>query len=189
MRSHSNASAGTDSAIYNSPHPSPIYGTSRGYPPVSDSSADSPTRDVERVLYFEGFIVVEVTDPECSLEVGQVLTEVEYVEQSNKHWGGFRAGTGAEVIREILSNIDLEEKIKELTQELEETTSQQKRLKTSKQLKQMSDFATAEQRPEWMILDVIPVIPPDLRPLVPLEGGRFATSDLNDLISPGYQPE
>ncbi len=139
------------------------------------------TRDVERVLYFEGFIVVEVTDPECSLEVGQVLTEVEYVEHSNKHWGGFRAGTGAEVIREILSNIDLEEKIKELTQELEETTSQQKRLKTFKQLKQMSDFAAAEQRPEWMILDVIPVIPPDLRPLVPLEGGRFATSDLNDL--------
>ena len=139
------------------------------------------TRDVERVLYFEGFIVVEVTDPECPLEVGQVLTEVEYVENSNKYWGKFRAGTGAEVIREILSNIDLEEKIKELTQELEETTSQQKRLKTSKQLKQMADFVEAEQRPEWMILDVIPVIPPDLRPLVPLEGGRFATSDLNDL--------
>ena len=139
------------------------------------------TRDVERVLYFEGFIVVEVTDTECPLEVGQVLTEVEYVENSNKHWGGFRAGTGAEVIREILSNIDLEEKIKELTEELEETTSQQKRLKTSKQLKQMADFVEAQQRPEWMILDVVPVIPPDLRPLVPLEGGRFATSDLNDL--------
>ena len=139
------------------------------------------SRDVERVLYFEGFIVVEVTDPECSLEVGQVLTEVEYVEHSNKHWGGFRAGTGAEVIREILSNIDLEEKVKELTEELAETTSHQKKLKVAKQLKQMADFAEAEQRPEWMILDVIPVIPPDLRPLVPLEGGRFATSDLNDL--------
>ena len=139
------------------------------------------SRDAERVLYFEGFIVVEVTDPECPLEVGQVLTEVEYVENSNKYWGQFRAGTGAEVIREILSNIDLQEKIKELTEELEETTSQQKRLKISKQLKQMSDFAEAEQRPEWMILDVVPVIPPDLRPLVPLEGGRFATSDLNDL--------
>ena len=139
------------------------------------------SRDVERVLYFEGFIVVEVTDPECPLEVGQVLTEVEYVEHSNKHWGGFRAGTGAEVIREILSGIDLEEKVKELTQELEETTSHQKKLKVAKQLKQMADFAEAEQRPEWMILDVIPVIPPDLRPLVPLEGGRFATSDLNDL--------
>ena len=139
------------------------------------------SRDVERVLYFEGFIVVEVTDPECQLEVGQVLSEVEYVDQSNKHWGSFRAGTGAEVIREILSNIDLEEKIKELTEELEATTSQQKRLKTSKQLKQMADFVEAGQRPEWMILDVIPVIPPDLRPLVPLEGGRFATSDLNDL--------
>ena len=139
------------------------------------------TRDVERVLYFEGFIVVEVTDPECPLEVGQVLTEIEYVENTNKHWGGFRAGTGAEVIREILSNIDLGEKIKELTEELEETTSQQKRLKLSKQLKQTADFVEAQQRPEWMILDVVPVIPPDLRPLVPLEGGRFATSDLNDL--------
>ena len=139
------------------------------------------SRDVERVLYFEGFIVVEVTDPDCPLEVGQVLTEVEYVEHSNKHWGGFRAGTGAEVIREILSNIDLEEKIEALTQELAETTSNQKKLKVAKQLKQMADFAEAEQRPEWMILDVIPVIPPDLRPLVPLEGGRFATSDLNDL--------
>ena len=139
------------------------------------------SRDVERVLYFEGFIVVEVTDPDCPLEVGQVLTEVEYVEHSNKHWGGFRAGTGAEVIREILSDINLEEKVKELTEELEETTSHQKKLKVAKQLKQMADFAEAEQRPEWMILDVIPVIPPDLRPLVPLEGGRFATSDLNDL--------
>ena len=139
------------------------------------------SRDVERVLYFEGFIVVEVTDPECDLEVGQVLTEVEYVEHSNKHWGGFRAGTGAEVIREILSDIDLEAKIEELTQELAETTSHQKRSKVAKQLKQMADFVEAGQRPEWMILDVIPVIPPDLRPLVPLEGGRFATSDLNDL--------
>ena len=139
------------------------------------------SRDVERVLYFEGFIVVEVTDPDCPLEIGQVLTEVEYVEHSNKHWGGFRAGTGAEVIREILSDIDLEDKVEALTQELSETTSHQKKLKVAKQLKQMADFAKAEQRPEWMILDVIPVIPPDLRPLVPLEGGRFATSDLNDL--------
>ena len=89
--------------------------------------------------------------------------------------------TGAEVIRELLSNIDLEEKIEALTQELAETTSHQKKLKVAKQLKQMADFVEAEQRPEWMILDVIPVIPPDLRPLVPLEGGRFATSDLNDL--------
>ena len=139
------------------------------------------SRDVERVLYFEGFLVVEVTDPDCPLEVGQVLTEVEYVEYSNKHWGGFRAGTGAEVIREILSDIDLEAKVEELTQELAETTSQQKKSKVAKQLKQMADFVEAGQRPEWMILDVIPVIPPDLRPLVPLEGGRFATSDLNDL--------
>ena len=138
------------------------------------------SRDVERILYFEGFIVVEVTDPECPFEVGEVLTEAEYVEQGNKHWGG-RAGTGAEIIREILSNIDLEEKIKALTEALEKTTSHQKKLKTAKQLKQMTDFAKSGQRPEWMILDVIPVMPSDLRPLVPLEGGRFATSDLNDL--------
>ena len=138
------------------------------------------SRDVERILYFEGFIIVEVTDPECPFEVGEVLTEAEYVEQGNKHWG-VRAGTGAEIIREILSNIDLEEKIKVLTEALEKTTSHQKKLKTAKQLKQMTDFAKSGQRPEWMILDVIPVMPPDLRPLVPLEGGRFATSDLNDL--------
>ncbi len=153
----------------------------KGIPSRIGTFCELSSRDVERVLYFEGFIVVEVTDPECPLEPGQVLTEIEYIEHSNKHWGGFRAGTGAEVIREILSGIDLEEEIKKLTTELEETTSHQKKLKIAKQLKQMADFAEVGQRPEWMILDVIPVIPPDLRPLVPLEGGRFATSDLNDL--------
>ena len=153
----------------------------KGIPSRIGTFCELSSRDVERVLYFEGFIVVEVTDPECPLEPGQVLTEIEYIEHSNKHWGGFRAGTGAEVIREILSGIDLEAEIKKLTAELEETTSHQKKLKIAKQLKQMADFAEVGQRPEWMILDVIPVIPPDLRPLVPLEGGRFATSDLNDL--------
>ena len=153
----------------------------KGIPSRIGTFCELSSRDVERVLYFEGFIVVEVTDPDCPLEPGQVLTEIEYIEHSNKHWGGFRAGTGAEVIREILSGIDLDEEIKKLTEELAETTSHQKKLKVAKQLKQMADFAEIGQRPEWMILDVIPVIPPDLRPLVPLEGGRFATSDLNDL--------
>ena len=153
----------------------------KGIPSRIGTFCELSSRDVERVLYFEGFIVVEVTDPDCPLEPGQVLTEIEYIEHSNKHWGGFRAGTGAEVIREILSGIDLDEEIKKLTEELAETTSHQKKLKIAKQLKQMADFAEIGQRPEWMILDVIPVIPPDLRPLVPLEGGRFATSDLNDL--------
>ena len=153
----------------------------KGIPSRIGTFCELSSRDVERVLYFEGFIVVEVTDPDCPLEPGQVLTEIEYIEHSNKHWGGFRAGTGAEVIREILGGIDLEEEIEKLTKELEETTSHQKKLKIAKQLKQMADFAEVGQRPEWMILDVIPVIPPDLRPLVPLEGGRFATSDLNDL--------
>ena len=153
----------------------------KGIPSRIGTFCELSSRDAERVLYFEGFIVVEVTDPDCPLEPGQVLTEIEYIEHSNKYWGGFRAGTGAEVIREILSGIDLEEEKKKLTEALEETTSHQKKLKIAKQLKQMADFAEVGQRPEWMILDVIPVIPPDLRPLVPLEGGRFATSDLNDL--------
>ena len=153
----------------------------KGIPSRIGTFCELSSRDVERVLYFEGFIVVEVTDPDCPLELGQVLTEIEYIEHSNKYWGGFRAGTGAEIIREILSGIDLDEEIKKLTEELAETTSHQKKLKIAKQLKQMADFAEIGQRPEWMILDVIPVIPPDLRPLVPLEGGRFATSDLNDL--------
>ena len=153
----------------------------KGIPSRIGTFCELSSRDVERVLYFEGFIVVEVTDPDCPLERGQVLTEIEHIEYSNKYWGGFRAGTGAEVIRELLSDIDLEAEIEKLTKELDETTSHQKKLKIAKQLKQMADFAEIGQRPEWMILDVIPVIPPDLRPLVPLEGGRFATSDLNDL--------
>ena len=153
----------------------------KGIPSRIGTFCELSSRDVERVLYFEGFIVVEVTDPECPLEIGQVLTEIEYIEHWNKYRDGFRAGTGAEVIREILSGIDLDEEVKKLTEELAETTSHQKKLKVAKQLKQMADFAEIGQRPEWMILDVIPVIPPDLRPLVPLEGGRFATSDLNDL--------
>ena len=153
----------------------------KGIPSRIGTFCELSSRQVELVLYFDAFIVVEVTDPECPLEPRQVLTEIEYLEYSNKYRGGFRAGTGAEVIREILSNIDLEAEKERLTQMLEETTSHQKKLKVAKQLKQIAEFAEVGQRPEWMILDVIPVIPPDLRPLVPLEGGRFATSDLNDL--------
>ncbi len=153
----------------------------KGIPSRIGTFCELSSRQVELVLYFDAFIVVEVTDPECPLEPRQVLTEIEYLEHSSKYRGGFRAGTGAEVIREILSDINLDEEIKRLTQILEETTSQQKKLKVAKQLKQIAEFAEVGQRPEWMILDVIPVIPPDLRPLVPLEGGRFATSDLNDL--------
>ncbi len=155
----------------------------KGIPSRIGTFCGLSSRDIERVLYFEAFIVVEVTDPDCPLEPRQLLTEIEYVEYStsDKYKNGFRAGTGAEVIREILSSIDLEEEKKCLAQMLEETTSQQKKLKIAKQLKQIAEFAAAGQRPEWMILDVIPVIPPELRPLVPLEGGRFATSDLNDL--------
>ncbi|MDE0553406.1 MAG: DNA-directed RNA polymerase subunit beta', partial [Candidatus Poribacteria bacterium] len=153
----------------------------KGIPSRIGTFCELSSRQVELVLYFDAFIVVDVTDPECPLEPRQVITEIEYLEYSNKYRGGFRAGTGAEVIREILSNIDLQAEKERLTQMLEETTSHQKKLKVAKQLKQIAEFVEVGQRPEWMILDVIPVIPPDLRPLVPLEGGRFATSDLNDL--------
>ena len=153
----------------------------KGIPSRIGTFCELSSRDLERVLYFEAFIVVEVSDPECPLEVGEVLTEIEEMENRRKYPGMFRAGTGAEVIQEILSGIDLEEEVAKLTEELDETSSAQKKLKIAKQLKQIADFAKIGQRPEWMILDVIPVIPPDLRPLVPLEGGRFATSDLNDL--------
>ena len=120
------------------------------------------------------------------IEPRDVLGEIELVELVHQYgitnfYKSYRHNTGAEVVREILSNINLENEIEKLTQELEATTSHQKKLKIAKQLKQIEDFAEIGQRPEWMILDVIPVIPPDLRPLVPLEGGRFATSDLNDL--------
>ncbi len=153
----------------------------KGIPSRLGIFCELSSRQVELVLYFDAFIVIEVTDPECPLDPRQVLTELEYLENMKKYPGGFRAGTGAEVIREILSGIDLEEEVKQLSEALKETSSHQKKLKLTKQLKQIAEFADVGQRPEWMILDVIPVIPPDLRPLVPLEGGRFATSDLNDL--------
>ena len=153
----------------------------KGIPSRIGTFCELSSRQVERVIYFEAFIVVEVTDPDCPLQPRQVLTELEYENAKQQYPGQFRAGTGAEVIAEILKSIDLQAEIEKLTADLEETTSHQKRLKIAKQLKQLSDFVASEQRPEWMIMDVIPVIPPDLRPLVSLEGGRFATSDLNDL--------
>ena len=153
----------------------------KGIPSRIGTFCDLSSRQVERVIYFEAFVVVSVTDPDCPLMPRQVLTELEYEQAKRQYPGQFRAGTGAEVISEILNSIDLQAEIEKLTELLSETTSHQKKLKISKQLKQLSDFAASEQRPEWMIMDVIPVIPPDLRPLVSLEGGRFATSDLNDL--------
>ncbi len=153
----------------------------KGIPSRIGTFCNLSSRQVERIIYFEAFVVVSVSDPDCPLQPRQVLTELEYEQAKHQYPGQFRAGTGAEVISEILNSIDLQAEKEKLTELLSETTSHQKKLKISKQLKQLSDFAASEQRPEWMIMDVIPVIPPDLRPLVSLEGGRFATSDLNDL--------
>ena len=153
----------------------------KGLPSRIGLFLDLPFRDIERVIYFESFIVLEVNDPDCGLEVRQLLTEEEYTEYQDKFPDSFRAGMGADAIRELLEQIDLDQEIGTLRAELEATASKQKSRKLSKRLKLVMGFKKSGNLPHWMILTVIPVIPPDLRPLVALDGGRFATSDLNDL--------
>lgn len=141
---------------------------------------DIPEKSLERVLYFDSYIVIEpgLTD----LTINQLLNEDEYQEAIDKYGeDAFRAGIGAEALREILSKIDLEAERATMRADLKETTSEAKRKKLVKRLKLVEAFISSNTKPEWMILTVLPVIPPDLRPLVPLDGGRFATSDLNDL--------
>lgn len=137
------------------------------------------TRTLERVLYYEDYLVIQEGDSPYKKK--QVLTEAEYREARQKYGDGFSAKMGAEAIQELLAAEDLEELATQLRGELRKTKSQQAKKKISKRLKIVDGFMKSGNRPEWMILDVVPVIPPDLRPLVPLEGGRFATSDLNDL--------
>ncbi|MBC6442259.1 MAG: DNA-directed RNA polymerase subunit beta' [Rhodobacteraceae bacterium] len=141
---------------------------------------DMTLRELERVLYFEHYVVIEpgLTD----LQYGQMLNEDEYMEAQDVYGeDAFNAGIGAEAIREMLSNIDLEAEAEQLRIDLAEATGELKPKKIIKRLKIIENFIESGNRPEWMVLTVIPVIPPDLRPLVPLDGGRFATSDLNDL--------
>jgi len=141
---------------------------------------DMTLKDLERVLYFESFIV---TEPGLtSLNQYQLLSEEDFY-RAQEEFGedSFTAGIGAEAIRVLLENIDLEGERAKLLQELAETKSELKPKKIVKRLKVIESFLESSNRPEWMILTVVPVIPPDLRPLVPLDGGRFATSDLNDL--------
>ncbi|MGE0183909.1 MAG: DNA-directed RNA polymerase subunit beta' [Parvularculaceae bacterium] len=141
---------------------------------------DMTLKDVERVLYFEQFIVIE---PGLTpLDKHQLLTEDEYL-QAQEEYGedSFTAGIGAEAIREILISLDLEAIADQLRVEIAESTSELKPKKLAKRLKLINAFIESGNRPEWMIMTVVPVIPPELRPLVPLDGGRFATSDLNDL--------
>ncbi|KGB80672.1 DNA-directed RNA polymerase subunit beta' [Rhodovulum sp. NI22] len=141
---------------------------------------DMTLRDLERVLYFENYVVIEpgLTD----LTYGQMMTEEEFMDAQDAFgMDAFTAGIGAEAIREMLSQIDLEAEADRLREELKEATGELKPKKIIKRLKVVESFLESGNRPEWMILTVVPVIPPELRPLVPLDGGRFATSDLNDL--------
>ena len=153
----------------------------KGIPSRLGTFLELASRQVERVLYFEAFIVTEVMDDNCELVEKDILTEAEVQAKLREHPDSFKAGTGAEAIQELLRKIDLPEDVKKFREELEETSSHQKKVKLSKQLKMVAGFEKASMEPEWMILEVLPVISPDLRPLVSLEGGRFATSDLNDL--------
>ena len=141
---------------------------------------DIPMKALERVLYFENYIVIE---PGLTpLGVNELLTEEQYQEAIDEYGeDAFRAGIGAEAIREILAAIDLESERKIIREELKDNASEAKRKKLVKRLKIIESFIESNTKPEWMILTVLPVIPPELRPLVPLDGGRFATSDLNDL--------
>ena len=141
---------------------------------------DMMLKDLEKVLYFESFIVL---DPGLTpLDKLQLLTEDEFIDAQNEYGAdNFKVGIGAEAIRLLLEELDLEELSESIRKEIKETTSELKPKKLAKRLKVVEAFKVSGNKPEWMILKVIPVIPPELRPLVPLDGGRFATSDLNDL--------
>src|SRR5438094_1110180 len=140
---------------------------------------DMSLKDIEKVLYFESYIVV---DPgETPLQYKELLTEARYRKAVEEHGAKFVAEMGAEAIRKLLKAVDVARLSEDLRQEMRDANSEVRRKKMAKRLKVINAFKTSGNRPEWMVLEVIPVIPPDLRPLVPLDGGRFATSDLNDL--------
>jgi DNA-directed RNA polymerase subunit beta' len=140
---------------------------------------DMTLKELERILYFEAYVV---TDSEATgLLPGKLLIEAEYRAMLEEHGDKFKVGIGAEAIRKLLKSLDLVALSASIREEMRATSSETKRTKLGKRLKVVEAFRDSGNRPEWMILEVIPVLPPDLRPLVPLEGGRFATSDLNDL--------
>jgi DNA-directed RNA polymerase subunit beta' len=140
---------------------------------------DMTLRDIERVLYFESYVVTE--PGMTTLEKSQILTEEEYLDALEEHGDEFDALMGAEAVLALLRQIDLDGEVAQMREELPEIGSETKRKKITKRLKLMEAFAASGNKPEWMIMNVLPILPPDLRPLVPLDGGRFATSDLNDL--------
>lgn len=142
---------------------------------------DIPNSSLESVIYYDSYIVTEVSDDiKGKLKVGEVLNENDYQEFKEKYGNAFKADTGTKPIKELLSRIDLKDLVKSLRKEFR-GSSGQKRIKVVKRLRVAEAFVDSGNRPEWMIIEVLPVMPPDLRPMVQLEGGRFATSDLNDL--------
>ncbi len=140
---------------------------------------DMTLREIERVLYFEAYAVIEPGMTE--LERGQMLTEENYLEALEQYGDEFDAKMGAEAIRALLKSIDIDAEVNELREEIPNTNSETKLRKLTKRLKLLEAFQNSGNKPEWMVMEVLPVLPPELRPLVPLDGGRFATSDLNDL--------
>ena len=140
---------------------------------------DMTLRDIERILYYESFVVTE--PGMTTLDVGQLLSDEQYYEAIEEFGDEFEAKMGAEAIQILLGHIDLEDEVNRLREEIPTTTSETKIKKLSKRLKILEAFHNSGNDPQWMIMSVLPVLPPDLRPLVPLDGGRFATSDLNDL--------
>ena len=151
----------------------------KGLPSRIGHLLDMSLRELERVLYFEAFVTI---DPgEAPLKDRELLTDEKFRQMQQEHPGNFVAMMGAEAIKELLKRVDIGPLSEELRVKMKNETSQQKKLKFAKRLKVVEAFVKSGNKPEWMILDVIPVIPPELRPLVPLDGGRFATSDLNDL--------
>ena len=152
----------------------------KGLPSRIGHLLDITLRDLERILYFEAYVVIDPGDV-AELSEKEILTEDRYRDLQERFPDQFAAAMGADAIKELLARVDVEEMAREMRERMRSETSQQKRLKYAKRLKVVDAFRKSGNRPEWMILDVIPVIPPELRPLVPLDGGRFATSDLNDL--------
>ncbi|MDT5157814.1 MAG: DNA-directed polymerase subunit beta [Acidobacteriota bacterium] len=151
----------------------------KGLPSRIGHLLDIPLRELEKVLYFESYIVIDPGD--APVKERELLTDERFRELTRDYPGQFVARMGAEAIKELLAAVNIEELSVELRAKMKEENSQQKKLKYSKRLKVTTSFLKSGNHPDWMILDVIPVIPPELRPLVPLDGGRFATSDLNDL--------
>jgi DNA-directed RNA polymerase subunit beta' len=152
----------------------------KGLPSRIGYLLDISMRDLERILYFEGYVVIDPLEVP-GIKEREMLPEEKYRDLQKEYPGQFRAQMGAEAIKELLKRVDVEKLSEELREKMKVDPSLQKRIKYAKRLKVVESFRKSGNRPEWMILDVLPVLPPELRPLVPLDGGRFATSDLNDL--------